>query len=74
MPESWLLHREIEKQAQRTTQGGLERLRDASTMPKSLSVGIAAPKGRLSPAAQKFWQCVKEAASAKWSRLPNEVF
>jgi DNA-binding transcriptional LysR family regulator len=29
--------------------------------PKPVSVGIAAPKGRLSPAAEKFWECAKEA-------------
>ena len=33
--------------------------------PKPFSVGIVARKGRLSPAAEKFWQCAKEAASAK---------
>jgi len=33
--------------------------------PKPFSVGIAAPKGRLSPAAEKFWQCAREAASRK---------
>jgi LysR family transcriptional regulator, benzoate and cis,cis-muconate-responsive activator of ben and cat genes len=33
--------------------------------PKPLSFGIAARKGRLSPATEKFWQCAKEAASAK---------
>jgi hypothetical protein len=31
--------------------------------PKPISVGIAGAKGRLSPAAEKFWQCAKEAAS-----------
>ena len=31
--------------------------------PKPFSVGIAATKGRLSPAAEKFWKCAKEAAS-----------
>ena len=31
--------------------------------PKPISIGIAAPKGRLSPAAEKFWQCAKEAAA-----------
>src|ERR1700757_5120739 len=31
--------------------------------PKPISVGIVALKGRLSPAAEKFWQCAKEAAS-----------
>ena len=33
--------------------------------PKPISVGIVALKGRLSPAAEKFWQCAKEAASRK---------
>src|SRR6267142_5711468 len=33
--------------------------------PKPISVGIAGTKGRLSPAAAKFWQCAKEAASKK---------
>ena len=33
--------------------------------PKPVSVGIIGPKGRLSPAAQKFCQCAKEAASKK---------
>ena len=33
--------------------------------PKPFSVGIIVRKGRLSPAAEKFWQCAKEAASAK---------
>jgi len=33
--------------------------------PKPFSVGIVATKGGLSPAAEKFWQCAKEAASAK---------
>jgi DNA-binding transcriptional LysR family regulator len=32
--------------------------------PKPFSVGIVAPKGRLSPAAEKFWQCAREAAEA----------
>jgi LysR family transcriptional regulator, benzoate and cis,cis-muconate-responsive activator of ben and cat genes len=32
---------------------------------KPIGFGIAAPKGRLSPAAEKFWQCAKEAAAAK---------
>ena len=31
--------------------------------PKPISVGIIAPKGRLSPAAEKFWQGAKEAAA-----------
>jgi DNA-binding transcriptional LysR family regulator len=33
--------------------------------PKPISAGIVALKGRLSPAAEKFWQCAKEAASKK---------
>jgi DNA-binding transcriptional LysR family regulator len=33
--------------------------------PKPFSIGIAAPKGKLSPAAEKFWQCAKEAVSKK---------
>jgi DNA-binding transcriptional LysR family regulator len=33
--------------------------------PKPISVGIIAPKGRVSPATEKFWQCAKEAVSAK---------
>jgi DNA-binding transcriptional LysR family regulator len=32
--------------------------------PKPMSIGIAGPKGRLSPAAEKFWQCAKETAGA----------
>jgi LysR family transcriptional regulator, benzoate and cis,cis-muconate-responsive activator of ben and cat genes len=32
--------------------------------PKPVSVGIVGPKERLSPAAEKFWQCAKEAASS----------
>src|SRR6266446_9442783 len=32
---------------------------------KPISVGIVALKGRLSPAAEKFWTCAKEAASKK---------
>ena len=33
--------------------------------PKPFVIGIAAAKRRLSPAAEKFWQCAKEIASAK---------
>jgi DNA-binding transcriptional LysR family regulator len=33
--------------------------------PKPISVGIVGTKGRLSPAAEKFWQCAKQAAAAK---------
>src|SRR5881227_1496874 len=32
---------------------------------KPFSVGIVARKGKLSPAAEKFWQCAKEAAAKK---------
>jgi LysR family transcriptional regulator, benzoate and cis,cis-muconate-responsive activator of ben and cat genes len=32
--------------------------------PKPFSFGIAARKGRLSPATEKFWRCAKEAAAA----------
>jgi LysR family transcriptional regulator, benzoate and cis,cis-muconate-responsive activator of ben and cat genes len=32
---------------------------------KPISIVILGPKGRLSPAAEKFWQCAKEAASKK---------
>ena len=31
--------------------------------PKPISVGIVGTKGRLSPVAEKFWQCAREAAS-----------
>jgi DNA-binding transcriptional LysR family regulator len=33
--------------------------------PKPIGFGIAARKGRLSPATEKFWQCAKEVASTK---------
>jgi DNA-binding transcriptional LysR family regulator len=33
--------------------------------PKPFAVGIVAFKGKLSPSAEKFWQCAKQAASAK---------
>ena len=32
--------------------------------PKPLSFGIAARKGRLSPATEKFWQCARDAAAS----------
>src|SRR5436853_239737 len=35
--------------------------------PKPISFGIAARKGRLSPATEKFWQCAKEAAASNRS-------
>jgi hypothetical protein len=37
--------------------------------PKPISIGLAALKGKLSPVAEKFWQCAKEAASKKKSPL-----
>jgi DNA-binding transcriptional LysR family regulator len=33
--------------------------------PKPAILGLAAPKGRLTPAAEKFWECAKQAASAR---------
>jgi DNA-binding transcriptional LysR family regulator len=33
--------------------------------PKPISIGLAALKGKLSPSAEKFWQCAKEAAATK---------
>jgi LysR family transcriptional regulator, benzoate and cis,cis-muconate-responsive activator of ben and cat genes len=33
--------------------------------PKPISIGIVACKGRLSPVAEKFWQCAKEAVAVK---------
>jgi DNA-binding transcriptional LysR family regulator len=33
--------------------------------PKPISIGLAALKGKLSPAAEKFWHCAKEAVSKK---------
>src|SRR4029077_8468259 len=33
--------------------------------PKPISTGIAGPKGRLSPAAEKFWECAKTAIASK---------
>jgi len=33
--------------------------------PKPISVGVAALKGKLSPAAEKFWECAKQAAASK---------
>ena len=38
--------------------------------PKPISIGIAARKGRLTPATEKFWQCAKEAAAAM-TKLPT---
>jgi hypothetical protein len=45
--------------------GNRVKVLDLIPEPKPISVGVAALKGKLSPAAAKFWQCAKEAASAK---------
>ena len=45
------------------TFGNRVKLLRLTPEPKPISIGIAAPKGRLSPEAEKFWQCAKEAAS-----------
>jgi len=43
--------------------GNRVKLLHLTPEPKPILVGIAGTKGRLSPAAEKFWQCAKEAAS-----------
>jgi DNA-binding transcriptional LysR family regulator len=45
--------------------GNRVKLLHLTPEPKPISVGIVGTKGRLSPAAEKFWQCAKEAASKK---------
>jgi DNA-binding transcriptional LysR family regulator len=45
--------------------GNRVKLLHIAPEPKPISVGIVGTKGRLSPAAEKFWQCAKEAASKK---------
>jgi len=45
--------------------GNRVKLLHITPEPKPISVGIAGAKGRLSPAAEKFWQCAKEAAPTK---------
>jgi len=45
--------------------GNRVKLLHITPEPSPISVGIVALKGRLSPAAEKFWQCAKEAASKK---------
>jgi len=45
--------------------GNRVKLLHITPEPKPISVGIAGTKGRLSPAAEKFWQYAKEAASKK---------
>jgi len=44
--------------------GSRVRLVRLTPAPKPFSLGIAARKGRLSPATEKFWQCAKEAAAS----------
>jgi DNA-binding transcriptional LysR family regulator len=43
--------------------GNRIKLLQLTPQPKPISVGIVARKGKLSPAAEKFWQCAKEAAA-----------
>ena len=45
--------------------GNRVKVLDLIPEPKPISVGVAALKGKLSPAAEKFWQCAKEAVAAK---------
>jgi DNA-binding transcriptional LysR family regulator len=45
--------------------GNRVKLLHITPEPKPISVGIIAAKGRLSPAAGKFWECAKEVASIK---------
>jgi DNA-binding transcriptional LysR family regulator len=56
--------------------GNRVKLLHITREPKPISVAIVALKGRLSPAAEKFWQCAKQAASAKRSvrNWPNQRF
>jgi hypothetical protein len=41
------------------------KLLPITSEPKLISVGIVGTKGRLSPVAEKFWQCAKEAVAKK---------
>ncbi|MGC1321892.1 MAG: hypothetical protein WA849_06900 [Candidatus Udaeobacter sp.] len=45
--------------------GNRVKLLHITREPKPISVGIVGTKGRLSPPAEKFWQCAKQAANAK---------
>src|SRR6201993_2179805 len=45
--------------------GNRVKLLHITPEPKPISVGVAALKGKLSPAVEKFWQCAKEGASRK---------
>jgi DNA-binding transcriptional LysR family regulator len=49
----------------RHTFGNRVKLLHITPEPKPISVGVVALKGRLSPAAEKFWECAKEAAPKK---------
>jgi DNA-binding transcriptional LysR family regulator len=49
-------------EALRYTFGNRVKLVRLTPEPKPIAIGIAAPRGRLSPAAEKFWQCAKDAA------------
>jgi DNA-binding transcriptional LysR family regulator len=44
--------------------GSRVRLIRLTPAPKPFSLGIAARKGRLSPATEKFWQCARDAAAS----------
>ena len=46
------------------TFGNRVKLLRVTPEPKTISVGIVAPKGRLSPATEKFWQCTRDAAAS----------
>ena len=46
--------------------GNRAKLLHITLEPKPISVGIVGTKGRLSPAAEKFRECAKEAAPKKW--------
>ena len=48
--------------------GNRIKLLQLTPEPKPISVGIVVPKGRLSPAAEKFWQCAKEATQGSLSK------
>src|SRR5207249_11933896 len=45
--------------------GNRVKLLHITPEPKPVAVGIVGKKGRLSPAAEKFWQCAKEVSAAK---------
>src|SRR5437667_228234 len=45
--------------------GNRVKLLHITPEPKPVAVGIVVTKGRLSPAAEKFWQCAKEVSAAK---------